>query len=190
LVIFFVLPADNLASRNISEGLESSITTPTNFTEAYQIIVKSKFLRGKWLGACEYDISDPKQIMFMVKVDKNANSYQISCLKGSAYSPIELSDVEYDWDSCFDPSIDNSVLAKKVYDELHFRPYPLVHLTGLLPVRDTETAYVFVTNCHYLVPERVTEEHRSYCEQHDMSECNAKSAVYAVLDANDNRVYW
>ncbi|RJR28339.1 hypothetical protein C4561_00040 [candidate division WWE3 bacterium] len=161
-----------------------------SFEQAYSAFMESRFLGSKWKQACENDISAPEELMFMAKVERNGDEYKISCVRGLAYSPIEMSDVPYDWDNCHETPSNTADLAYRVYKELHEVPYPLVHLTKTLPERETDLAFVIVTNCHLLEPDKMTESIQQFCTENNIYPCSAKSAVYGVLDAYTGRTYW
>lgn len=189
----FLYPVNNPPAGSIAERKAPAVKQEPkyrSFEQAYSAFVESKFLDSKWKQACEYDISDPEELMFMAKLERNGDNYRISCVRGLAYNPIEMSDVPYDWENCHETPSNTADLAYRVYKELHEKPYPLVHLTKTLPEREEDLSFVIVTNCHLLETGKMTESITRFCGENNIQPCSAKSAVYGVLDAYTGRTYW
>lgn len=154
----------------------------SEYDRAYTMFLESDYLNKVWNETCIYPLANRSYLMFMAKIEKSDDFY-ISCIRGESYDPLALSDVRSEWDVCGKEPDTYDGFAYAVYREIHYDPYPLVHLGNTIPKDEGRVAYILAKNCHTLG--EPTPEQREICP-----ECETRSAAYAVLDKETGEIYW
>jgi hypothetical protein len=98
--------------------------------------------------------------------------------------------MEPEWKNCGETPEAYGGLAEKVYNEIHFKPYPLLHLGSRLLPENAKVAYILIKNCHWLHEADVKDPQKQFCKERSAEPCHIKSAAYAVLDPATGQVYW
>jgi hypothetical protein len=170
-----------------AEVRQSEADAFAQYRGVLQQFYDSDYLQREWPLQCNLGLEDESYIFFLAKLQEVEGGQFISCVRGEDYQPIEASDVLPEWDMCKEEPSSYSGLAQRVSEEIHHKPFPLVHLEDMVWNRSMKS-YILVKRCHWLDEEKWSDTNHEYCSDKG-DDCKIKSVAYAVLDER-GKVYW